>query len=113
MDNISKYLEDSTYEECGRIYKVDNFDDYGDDDVIYIGECGMEELEKYADTDITDDEIIRFGIGSSKNSIREELKAEGYSDEEIDKHGLIEDVFNLCEWSYSSLVVENLGEVLE
>lgn len=103
--NIDKYLNNTTSGQECQIYKVDNFTERGSNEIIYIGDYGLQELQEYKDSclDLSDEEIVQLGIGSTKNSIMDEIVS--YTDvthEQIEKFGFVELIFTECDWCYTS-----------
>jgi len=114
MKNIDKYISIKNLvhgQEC-LIYKVDDelYDKCGEDEVIYIGDYGLQELQDIDERgqDVTDEEIVRK-YGASKRSIRQELKdVWDVDDEYIDKYNLVYMIWEFCDWTYTSTAVEEL-----
>lgn len=113
-NNAKYYIDKGTPSEGGKIYKAEDFDVCGDDDVIYIGELGFSDLQTFYENggDVTDAEIVEY-YGSSKNSIRQELIANGYTEEEIEKENLVAAIFEMCTGLCSSTEILNMAEIRE
>jgi len=112
--NANKYLENTIETENGTIYRKDDWENADPDEIIYIGEFGLTELDKMIETgkNPTDAELIEQNIASSKNSIRAEIKQyyPEATDEWIDKHDLIADIMEFASWEYTATVVDQIDE---
>lgn len=112
--NANKYLENTIETENGTIYRKDDWENADPDEIIYIGEFGLTELDKLIEEgkNPTDAELIEQNIASSKNSIRAEIKQyyPEATDEWIDKHDLIADIMEFASWEYTATVVDQIDE---
>ena len=73
--NIDKYLDNTTSTNNGVVYKNENaFNSHIG--VCYVREYGLSDLEEYRERgkDLSDDEIVAKGIGSTYDSIIEECE---------------------------------------
>ena len=112
--NANKYLENTIETENGTIYRKEDWENADPDEIIYIGEFGLTELDKLIEEgkNPTDAELIEQNIASSKNSIRAEIKQyyPEATDEWIDKHDLIADIMEFASWEYTATVVDQIDE---
>lgn len=112
--NANKYLENTIETENGTIYRKDDWENADPDEIIYIGEFGLTELDKLIEEgkNPTDAELIEQNIASSKNTIRAEIKQyyPEATDEWIDKHDLIADIMEFASWEYTATVVAQIDE---
>lgn len=115
--NIEKYLNNITRTLNGVVYKdVDAFMSHIG--ICYIGEGGLNHLEEYLSRgeDLTDEQIVSGGIGSTYESIlaeceehQEELfEVLGEDFEDIDLNHCAEYVFDSLDWCYVSTEIENI-----
>ena len=115
--NIDKYLGNTTPTMNGVVYKNENaFNNRRG--VCYVSEYGLAELEEYRERaeDLTDDEIVAKGIGSTYDSIIKECKerwgelnnTQGEKCEVYDLNYYAELVFNEADWAYISTTIDLL-----
>ena len=101
-----RFLENTINTENGVVFKSDEIFDRHNDEVCYIQESGLEALED-ADHEMTDEEIIKAGIGESYNSILEQCKETFDEDPEYfiedvevkNPEELAESVFCIADWA--------------
>ena len=112
--NIDKYLDNTTSTNNGVVYKNENaFNNHIG--VCYVSEYGLSDLEEYRERgkDLTDDEIVAKGIGSTYDSIIEECK-ERWGElnetqgEVYDLNHYAEFVFDEADWAYVSTIIDQM-----
>lgn len=115
--NINNYLNNTTQTMNGVVYK--NEDAFKSQiGICYIGEYGLEILEECLNNgeDLTDEEIVEKGIGSTYDSIIEECKerweelndAQGDNYEDFDLNHCAELVFDEADWTFISTMIDQL-----
>lgn len=114
LDHMKRYLDDTTETENGTIYRKEDWEKADDDEIIYIGEYGLDDLTRKVEEGevMTDKQLVEEGIASTKNSIRAEIKQyyPNATDEWIDKHDLIADIIQSCSWEYTATMVDQMGD---
>ena len=114
LSNIKKYLDEAIETENGTVYKREDYATAGNDEIIYISEYGLNDLEELYENnqDLTDAELVEKQIASTKNSIHQTIKDywTKATDEWIDKHDLIDDVFQSCTWEYAATMIDQMGD---
>lgn len=109
---MQKYLDNTTATENGVIYIKDKWKLADNDEIVYIGEYGLDEIEKRLNDgeSLTDAQLVGLGIASTKNSIREEIKMyyPDATDKWIDRHNLIEDIISNCSWECTSTMIDQM-----
>lgn len=112
--NIKKYIDGQIQTENGYVYKREDYTTAPDNEIVYIGEYDLGELQKLCDdgTDLTDEEIIEKSLGDSRNSIRQTIKDywTNATDEWIDKHDLIDDIIQSCTWECTATMIVQMGD---
>ena len=112
--NIKKYIDGQIQTENGNVYKREDYTTAPDNEIVYIGEYDLDELQKLCDdgTDLTDEEIIEKSLGDSRNSIRQTIKDywTNATDEWIDKHDLIDDIIQSCTWECTATMIVQMGD---
>lgn len=107
--NIDKYLDNITFTENGEVYK--NEDAYKEDwdAICYISEYALNALviSKEDGIDLTDEQIIKEGEGSTHNTIRTQIMASyEISEAVIDYLSLDDDIFGIVDWQYVSTYLD-------
>ena len=114
LDHMRSYLNSTTQTENGTIYLKNDWENADPDEIIYIGEYGLDDITRKVEAGevMTDKELVEEGIVSTKNSIRAEIKQyyPNATDEWIDKHELIDDIIQSCSWEYTSTKVDQMGD---
>lgn len=114
LDHIRSYLNSTTQSENGTIYRKENWENADPDEIIYIGEYGLDDLTRKVEAGeaMTDKELVEEGIASTKNSVRAEIKQyyPNATDEWIDKHNLVDTIIAECSWEYTSTQVDQMSE---
>lgn len=114
LSNIKKYLDGAINTENGTVYKHKDYTTAGNDEIVYIDEFSLGELEKMYENnqDLTDKEIIKKSFGDSRNSIRQTIKDywPNATDEWIDKHNLIDCIIQACTWESPATMADQMGE---
>lgn len=107
-----RFLHFTTSTMNGEVYKNEKAFEEKTDQVCYISEYGLRDLEE-ADHEMTDEEIISKGIGESYWSILEqcqekieEMKEDAEEFEELygelNAEHLAQMAFEICDWQYVS-----------
>lgn len=113
INNMQFYLDNAEQTENGCVYKNRNYDTAGDDEIVYISEDGLNQLQIRFDEgkSLSDSELVKMHIASTKNSIRQTIKDywTKATDEWIDKHELIADVIQSCTWEYAATMIDQMG----
>lgn len=111
--NIKKYLDNEEQTENGYVYKREDYDTAPENEIVYIGEYDLGELQRLCDdgTDLTDEEMLEQGIGDTKATIRRTIKDyyPNATDEWIDKHELIADIIQSCTWESPATMIDQMG----
>ncbi|MBQ2176939.1 MAG: hypothetical protein II453_18430 [Alphaproteobacteria bacterium] len=114
LDHMRTYLNSTTQTNNGTIYLKENWQNADPDEIIYIGEYGLDDLERKIEANevMTDAELVEEGIASTKNSIRADIKRyyPEATDEWIDKHDLIADIIECCSWEYAATMIDQIGD---
>ena len=114
LDHMRSYLNSTTQTENGTIYRKENWENADPDEIIYIGEYGLDDLTRKVEAGeaMTDKELVEEGIASTKNSVRAEIKQyyPNATVEWIHKHELIDDIIQSCSWEYTSTKVDQMGD---
>ena len=114
LDHMRSYLNSTTQTENGTIYLKNDWENADPDEIIYIGEYGLDDLTRKVEAGEvkSDEELVAEGIASTKNSIRAEIKQyyPNATDEWIDKHDLIVDIIQSCSWEYTATMVDQMGD---
>lgn len=112
--NIDKYLNNTEQTMNGVVFKDRNAFNKKKG-VCYIGEYGLEELESLREEgiDLTDDEIVEKGVGSSYASIKSEVgdKWKELNDEvkeECSIEEIVADVFESSDWTFISTTIDQM-----
>ena len=112
--NIKKYLDNQTETENGYVYKREDYDTAPENEIVYIGEYDLGELQTLCDDgkDLTDEEMLEQGIGDTKATIRQTIKDywTNATDEWIDKHDLIDDIIQSCTWECPATMIDQMGD---
>lgn len=112
--NIKKYLDNEEQTENGYVYKREDYDTAPENEIVYIGEYDLGELQRLCDdgTDLTDEEMLEQGIGDTKATIRRTIKDyyPNATDEWIDKHKLIADIIQSCTWESPATMIDQMGD---
>ena len=113
MRNIEKYLNASSDQFSpygnGVVYKNDDAFKAENDEICYISEGGLDDLEDlFIDgQDLTDNELIEQGYAESYNSIiRQIIDAELESN--LTPHEIAEDLYYNADWAYISTYIMEL-----
>lgn len=109
-----RFLDKIEATDNGWVYKsIEAFERKGDE-VCYISEYGLQELEEQ-DHELTDAEVIEKGIGESYNSILkqcqenfDEIAEANEYDDPITVEDLVQDVFNTVDWQYVSTLLDEM-----
>lgn len=115
--NIEKYIKGSMQTANGIVYKdVEAFNTHKG--ICYIGELGLSDLSYFLDKgeDLTDEEIVEKCIGSTYDSIVEELTERWEEIKEanpdyveiVDVNLCAKLVFSQADWSFISTVIDQL-----
>ena len=108
------YLNSTTQTENGTIYLKEDWENADPDEIIYIGEYGLDDLTRKVEAGeaMTDNELVEEGIASTKNSIRADIKRyyPNATDEWIDKHNLIANIIGCCSWEYAATMVDQISD---
>lgn len=116
MRNIEKYLNASDISSPygnGVVYKNDDAFRAENDDICYISEYGLKDIEDLfiEGKDLTDNELIKQGYADSYNSIiRQIIDAELESN--LTPHEIAEDLYYNADWAYISTYIEGMKELL-
>lgn len=102
----ARFLDNTIQTDNGTVFKSDEIFDRHNDEVCYIAESSLESLED-ADHEMTDEEIIKEGIGESYNSILEQCKEKLDEEPEYFKEDvgimnpeqLAESTFCIADWA--------------
>ena len=109
---MKKYLDNTTTTYNGVIYIKDGWEFADNDEIVYISEYGLEDIEELLSKGecLTDKQLVERGIASTKNSVRAEIKASypNATDEWIDRHNLVADIINECSWEYTSTMIDTM-----
>lgn len=112
--NIEKYLNNQTETENGHVYKREDYTTAPDNEIVYIGEYDLGELQTFCDDgeDLTDEEMLEQGIGDTKITIRRTIKDywPNATDEWIDKHSLIDCIIQACTWESPATMCDQMGD---
>ena len=109
---MQKYLDNTTTTENGVIYKNEGWETCDNNEIVYISEYGLDEIEQRRNNgeNLTDKQLVDMGIASTKNSIREEIKMyyPDATDKWIDRHHLVEDIISSCSWECTSTMIDQM-----
>lgn len=112
--NIQKYLDNQTETENGYVYKREDYTTATDNEIVYICEYELGELQTFYDDgeDLTDEEMLEQGIGDTKATIRKTIKDywTNATDEWIDKHNLIDCIIQACTWESPATMCDQMGD---
>lgn len=114
LDHMRSYLNSTSQTENGTIYLKEDWENADPDEIIYIGEYGLDDLTRKVEAGeaMTDNELVEEGIASTKNSIRADIKRyyPNATDEWIDKYNLIANIIGCCSWEYAATMVDQMDE---
>ena len=114
LDHMRNYLNSTSQTENGTIYLKEDWENADPDEIIYIGEYGLDDLTRKVEAEeaMTDNELVEEGIASTKNSIRADIKRyyPNATDEWIDKHNLIANIIGCCSWEYAATMVDQISD---
>lgn len=112
--NIKKYINGQIRTENGCVYKRGDYHVALSNEIVYIDESSLAELEIMASqgNDLTDDEIINQGLGYSRESIKGMIKETwpDATDEWITEHDIISKIIQLCSWENPGIQIEAMAE---
>lgn len=112
--NIKKYIDGQIQTENGYVYKREDYTTAPDNEIVYIDEYDLGELQTLCDDgkDLTDEEMLEQGIGYTKATIRQTIKDywTNATDEWINKHGLIECIIQACTWESPATMIDQMGD---
>lgn len=121
--NIEKYLNASsdTFSPYGNgiVYKNDDAFKAENDDICYISEYALDDLNDLLDEgkDLTDAELIEQGYAESYNSIVKQIKQSDICNinSVCDKtiHEIAEYIYNNADWAYISTYILEYEEICE
>lgn len=115
--NIEKYLNASSDQFSS--YKNDDAFKAENDDICYISEYALEDLEDLLDEgkDLTDAELIEQGYAESYNSIVKQIKQSDICNinSVCDKtiHEIAEYLYQNADWAYISTYILEYQEICE
>lgn len=114
MSNIEKYLsassnQFSTYGN-GVVYKNDDAFKAENDEICYISEGGLDDLEDLfiEGKDLTDNELVEQGLAESYNSIIKQI-IDAELESNLTPHEIAEDLYYNADWAYISTYIMELN----
>lgn len=112
--NARFFLDNAEQTENGRIYRDKDYRNTPDDAIVYIGEFDLGVLQSFYNDgeDLTEEEMLKQGIGDTKATIRRTIKDYwiNATDEWIDKHDLINCIISECTWESPATMIDQMGE---
>lgn len=115
MRNIEKYLRASGDQFSpygnGVIYKNDDAFKAENDEICYISEGGLDDIEDLfiEGKDLTDNELIEQGIAESYSSIIKQI-IDAEFECNLTPHEIAEYLYYNADWAYISTYIMQIGE---
>lgn len=109
--NIEKYLkwasENNSPYGNGVTYKNDDAFKRENDEICYISEDALDDLEDLLDEgkDLTDAELVEQGFAESYNSIIKQVIDAEFQSEALTPHDIAEDIYYNADWAYISTYI--------
>ena len=106
VTNIEKYLkwasENNSPYGNGVTYKNDDAFKRENDEICYISEDALDDLEDLLDEgkDLTDVELIEQGFAESYNSIIKKVIDAEFESDTLTPHDIAEDIYQNADWAY-------------
>lgn len=115
MERTAKFfLDNISATENGYVYKREDYETAPDNEIVYICEFDLTQLQTFCDDgeDITEEEMLEQGIGDTKATIRRTIKDYWTNaiDEWIDRHDMISKIIEACSWESPATMIDQMGD---